>query len=265
MHATRAPALPRSVHSCTCAPNSTLSLHSFSIQLVMAFSLYSALVWTSLQLLMPPAAVSAAAQRACTSLRPMAIGAAAVIGLTAGSGAYVAGNDAGHAYNDWPLFAGRVVPEQIWDSRLGWRNLFENTATVQFDHRSLAYASLAAVGGVHIAMKRLGGRDVLPRRVTSAATLLGLAVAAQATLGVATLVLYVPIELGVAHQAGALALLTAALNLVHAVHAGAAAGGQAAASSLGKKMPVALAALAAVTSAGFPYLEKAANRGETSD
>lgn len=31
------------------------------------------------------------------------------------SGAFVAGNDAGHAYNDWPWMAGKLVPEEIWD------------------------------------------------------------------------------------------------------------------------------------------------------
>ncbi len=46
----------------------------------------------------------------------------------------MAGLDAGHAYNTFPLMGGRVVPEEYW-AVPGWRNAFENTAAVQFHHR----------------------------------------------------------------------------------------------------------------------------------
>lgn len=47
--------------------------------------------------------------------------------------------DAGRAYNTWPLMGGQLVPDEYW----GWeglglsplRNMFENTAAVQFNHR----------------------------------------------------------------------------------------------------------------------------------
>lgn len=49
------------------------------------------------------------------------------------------GMDAGRAYNTWPLMGGQLVPDEYW----GWeglgltplRNMFENTAAVQFNHR----------------------------------------------------------------------------------------------------------------------------------
>lgn len=37
-----------------------------------------------------------------------------VLGITVISGAFVAGNDAGRAYNDWPLMAGQWIPNEIW-------------------------------------------------------------------------------------------------------------------------------------------------------
>lgn len=49
-------------------------------------------------------------------------------------GAFVAGLDAGHAYNTFPLMGGHIVPEEYW-ALPGWRNTFENTAAVQFHHR----------------------------------------------------------------------------------------------------------------------------------
>ncbi len=50
------------------------------------------------------------------------------------AGAFVAGLDAGHAYNTFPLMDGCIIPEQYWAVG-GWRNAFENTAAVQLHHR----------------------------------------------------------------------------------------------------------------------------------
>lgn len=61
-----------------------------------------------------------------------------------GAGAFVAGLDAGHAYNTFPLMAGRIIPEEYW-AMDGWRNAFENTAAVQLHHRALALTTLACV------------------------------------------------------------------------------------------------------------------------
>ena len=60
------------------------------------------------------------------------------------AGAFVAGLDAGHAYNTFPLMDGKLVPDEYWGSG-GWRNAFENTAAVQLHHRALALSTLAGV------------------------------------------------------------------------------------------------------------------------
>ena len=52
-------------------------------------------------------------------------------GLTVFSGGFVAGNHAGLAYSDWPYMGGQLIPNDIWDDKLGWRNFFENIPTVQ--------------------------------------------------------------------------------------------------------------------------------------
>ena len=70
----------------------------------------------------------------------------ATAGVTAISGGFVAGNHAGLAYSDWPFMGyPNFVPADVWEPALGVRNLFENIATVQFDHRLLAYSTAAAV------------------------------------------------------------------------------------------------------------------------
>jgi cytochrome c oxidase assembly protein subunit 15 len=70
--------------------------------------------------------------------------AGAMVFVTAVSGAFVAGLDAGLVYNEFPTMGGRLVPpiEELMDKRyaksggdLWWRNVFENPVTAQFDHR----------------------------------------------------------------------------------------------------------------------------------
>ena len=196
-----------------------VSPYRLAAHLTAAFTLYSGLVWTGLDVLSahatPTPTLSRAASSAAASLTPLARLAAGVVATTVLSGAFVAGNDAGRAFNDWPHYAGRWVPEGVWESRLGLKNFFENTATVQFDHRNLAYASLASVGAVVVRAVSLG--DALPRPVRAWALGMGGMACVQATLGVSALVMVVPPWLGAVHQAGALVTLTTALCLLHSL------------------------------------------------
>jgi cytochrome c oxidase assembly protein subunit 15 len=123
------------------------------------------------------------------------------------AGALVAGLDAGFGFNTWPLINGAFVPDGLAEATPWYLNLFENPLTVQFDHRMLGYVVLAAA---------LAQALWLARKRSSTLTLSAMAVACvallQATLGVWTLLLVVPIELGLAHQAGAIALFVASLH-----------------------------------------------------
>ena len=60
------------------------------------------------------------------------------------SGVFVAGMDAGRAYNDFPFMDGQWVPDEYWAIQ-GWRGFFENTAAVQLHHRVLATTTLVSV------------------------------------------------------------------------------------------------------------------------
>jgi cytochrome c oxidase assembly protein subunit 15 len=124
------------------------------------------------------------------------------IALTILAGAFVAGTDAGFTYNTFPLMDGRFVPAGYGDLAPWWTNLFENVAAVQFNHRWIAVATMALaiayVGSIHA-----GGLDARARRMAS-------------WLGIATLVLAVPVALGAAHQAGAVVVLSLALATHHA-------------------------------------------------
>lgn len=127
----------------------------------------------------------------------------AVVVLQALSGALVAGLDAGRHYNTFPTMNGIWFPTELLALEPLWLNAFENTTTVQFDHRLGAVITVLAV--LAYALACLRRED--PAR--GAGLFLLIAVAGQFALGVATLLLVVPTSLGVLHQGGALVLLTA--------------------------------------------------------
>ena len=78
------------------------------------------------------------------ALRAAALPLAALVGVTAVSGAFVAGLDAGRAFNTFPLMNGQLIPDEYWGLP-GIRNAFENTAAVQLHHRALELTSLVSV------------------------------------------------------------------------------------------------------------------------
>ena len=88
------------------------------------------------------ACVAALADAAPHALRASAMALLVLVLLQIYLGALVAGLRAGLIYNTWPLIDGAFVPERprlFFEAPL-WRNFFENTLTVQFDHRMVAYA-----------------------------------------------------------------------------------------------------------------------------
>jgi len=131
----------------------------------------------------------------------------ALIYLQILSGALVAGLDAGIGFNTWPLINESFIPKGLGVFVPWYINPFENRLTVQFDHRMLGYVVVAAT------LAQAGWLAV--KRSPSALIASGFAVACfallQATLGVWTLLLVVPIPLALAHQAGAMVLFAAAL------------------------------------------------------
>jgi heme a synthase len=142
--------------------------------------------------------------RSATNVAGLVLG---LIFLQLLAGALVAGLDAGLGYNTWPLINGAFVPSGLDAASPWYLNLFENPLTVQFDHRMLGYTVVVATVAQ---FAWLASRGATPPLLGSALTLALLA-GLQATLGVWTLLLAVPIPLGLAHQAGAIAVFTAAL------------------------------------------------------
>ena len=190
------------------APETTyVSPYRLVIHLMFALFLYAALVWTGLTVLRSPPLRFPAASR----LRALSLACTTLVGLTIVAGGLVAGTHAGFDYNTFPLMDGHVVPEGYARLEPFLRNLTENIAAVQFDHRLLA--TLTALAAAALVVVGLAARP--PPLVRLPLLALALAVAVQYLLGVATLLLVVPVWLAAAHQANAILLLTAALVLLH--------------------------------------------------
>ncbi|XP_010536776.1 PREDICTED: cytochrome c oxidase assembly protein COX15 isoform X2 [Tarenaya hassleriana] len=147
-----------------------VSPYRLAAHLTSAFAIYCGLFWTALSVVMPePPAESVAWVRGAAKVKRLTLPVSFIVGITAISGAFVAGNDAGRAFNTFPKMGDAWIPDDIFEMKPLIRNFFENTSTV------------------------------------------------QVTLGVSTLLSYVPVSLGSAHQAGALTLLTLMLLLNHTV------------------------------------------------
>ena len=187
-----------------------VSQFRLTAHLGLALVIFAAMAWVGLSLLHPPAVMPATRR----GVRRLAFGVAALVFVMALTGGFVAGIRAGFAYNTFPLMNGHVLPPELFMIDPWWKNLFYNMATVQFDHRLLAWV-LAIV--VPLLWWKLVRSEGLPSRARAGGHLLLALLALQIALGIATLVLVVPVPLAAAHQAGAVLVFAAALNTAHAL------------------------------------------------
>lgn len=176
-----------------------VSHYRLAAHLFVAVLIYMALIKVALGLLDP--------RRPDGSLHPgvrchgrLALG---LVLVTLVWGAFVAGLDAGHAYNTWPLMNGTLAPVEMWNLSPALLNFVENTAAVQFAHRWLAILT----GLVVLAFCWRLRATLTDARTRMLALATGGMMLGQIGLGIATLLLAVPIWLGALHQGGALVLI----------------------------------------------------------
>ena len=119
-----------------------VSQYRLAAHLCSAFAIYYLMCATGLRVLATRESgkvlTSTTPIRFSKLLHPIGTGTvASLVFVTAASGAFVAGLDAGLVYNEFPKMGGRWIPTDMWQSDLKWRNIFENVTTVQWDHRLL--------------------------------------------------------------------------------------------------------------------------------
>ena len=193
-----------------------VSQYRLAAHLGLAFLIFGLLLWTALGLLQPRqwvAAVSPAPTFSATARLTLKLGGflIALVFLMVLSGALVAGIHAGLAYNTFPLMHGHFAPPEIFLLEPFWLNFFNNMATVQFDHRLIAWALM---GFIPWFVWRVT-QDFPQARHAAIILLVWLGV--QVSLGISTLLLRVPVPLAAAHQAGAMILFGLVLWTNHAI------------------------------------------------
>jgi cytochrome c oxidase assembly protein subunit 15 len=189
-----------------------VSQFRLTAHLCLAFVIFGAMFWTALSLLVRRSVERRSAAR--RSAFRFALGVAALVLFMVATGGMVAGIRAGFAYNTFPLMNGAWVPPELLMLDPWWKNFFWNMATVQFDHRLTAYVLVAAVGLLWWKLHRV---DDAPPRARRAVLLFAALLAVQVGLGIATLLLVVPLHLAATHQASAVLVFAAALNVAHAL------------------------------------------------
>jgi len=189
--------------------NPHVSQYRLTAHLGAAVLIYGFILWTAFGLVLTARAQPVELQR-------FSIGLSALIYLMILSGGLVAGTHAGNAYSTWPLMGDSFVPAGLYAMTPAWLSAFEDITTIQFNHRMFAYLIVALVVAFAIRAFRFG---VVGRLKVGIFCLIGL-LGMQVTLGISTLIFYVPIPVAAAHQVGAVALLTASLFISHCLSNG---------------------------------------------
>lgn len=187
--------------------NPHVSQYRLTAHLFAAFLIYAYMFWVAMTLLFP----SDSQNQHPWFGKTLAL--TVLTSVTIISGGFVAGLKAGKIYNTFPMMGDAWLPPGGMALEPWWRNFFDNITVVQFDHRVLAITTLVAV----VAYWFKARATDLPARSRPAVNALLHTAVLQVALGITTLLLAVPILLGVLHQAVAMLLFTVILYILHSL------------------------------------------------
>ena len=188
--------------------NPAVSQYRLTAHLMSAFLIYGFMLWVALSLLFPTE------ERKRHPWFGKTIALSTLITVTIISGGFVAGLKAGKVYNTFPKMGDHWIPPGLMALDPGWRNFFDNIATVQFDHRVLAITTFVLIA---LFWSRLRKTE-LPRRLAVGTNALLHTAVLQVALGITTLLLMVPVALGAAHQAVGMLLFSVAIYLCNGLY-----------------------------------------------
>jgi len=185
-----------------------VSQYRLTAHLGLALVIFAAMLWFALDFLRGDRVAQRASSAYVRSTGLVVI----IVFIMILSGGFVAGTKAGYIINTFPTMNGEWLPSGWLAISPAWRNLFENPVMIQFMHRSIAVSVVIAVLSSFVLS--------LKQRFSTLNGLVVLIMVVQVCLGISALVLRVPLALGAAHQAGAVALLASALVAAHLARKG---------------------------------------------
>ncbi len=192
--------------------NPHVSQYRLSAHLLSAILIYGFILWTIFNLV-TTREYRRLAESSVAGWRKLSLGLVILVLITIVSGGFVAGLKAGLIFNTFPLMGGKLIPEGIGALSPWYLNPLENMVTVQFNHRWLAM-----ITGIILIIWYIRGRSHFEATMLQRSfKLVGMMIIIQLALGIATLLMQVPVLLGALHQAGALLLFSALLFNLHAL------------------------------------------------
>lgn len=187
-----------------------VSHYRLTAHLLLALFLFAYLLWWVADLLIP-------AER---KIRHLGLSRALIglIGLCVVQitfGGFMSGLRAAIHFASWPDMNGSWIPDTLFTYTPWPVNFFENIATIQFTHRSIAYLLTILILCFWAKARRYPTRNTI---FTLALNFLPLILITQVVLGITVLLLSyggkIPVFYGVMHQAGGLLLLNTLLFLL---------------------------------------------------
>ena len=187
--------------------NPDVSHFRLAAHLTTAFITFAYTFWVALDLMFPDK------KQINISFRNLIRFGLAILILQIIYGAFVAGLDAGFIHNHWPLMSeGKFMHETVYiEQNPLYKNFIEGKSGVQFVHRTLAYIVVIFI----LAIWRKSKKMNLTKPQSYGINSLLIMVSIQFLLGVFTILLQVPVWLGVAHQIGAFFLLSSMTFTLH--------------------------------------------------
>lgn len=179
----------------------SVSQYRLAIHLGMAFIILGLLIWLFLE---ARRGWNRTSHTARGWLPPVFLG---LVYIQIMAGAFVAGTQSGKTYNSWPLMDGDFFPAGYWIQSPLWRNIFENAAAIQFNHRMLAYIILVLFAVIAWLYRKRSVMQV-PLLV------LGVCLFWQVGLGIWTLLAVAPLNLSLLHQFSSILLFMVTIWLV---------------------------------------------------
>lgn len=183
-----------------------VSHYRLAAHLTTAFLTFAASLWVALDLLYPNK------KTIDVKFRNLIIISYIILIIQIIYGAFVAGLKAGLLHNHWPFMnESKFIHETVYVLEPFYKNFIENPSGIQFVHRTLAYLVLASILTLWYKSRKMS-LTLLQQKGIDALLIL---VIFQFLLGVFTILLAVPLWLGVAHQIGAFFLLSAMTFTLH--------------------------------------------------
>jgi len=184
-----------------------VSHYRLAMHLTTAFLTFAYTFWVALDLIFP------SKKQVNTSFRNLIRIGLVILVVQIIWGAFVAGLDAGWIHNHWPLMNdGELIHQSVTTEQEPlWRNFIEGKSGVQFVHRYLAYIVVGIIGFIWFKARKNKTTMLQQKGINLLLILVGV----QFVLGVLTLVLFVPVWLGVLHQVTAFFLLATMTFTLH--------------------------------------------------